>query len=459
MPNTNMDIFNSGLTFWMSVLIYSLVSLQSECTHLYESQNLLKDKLVNYTKAFRPIYNQSRALDLHLSFAIVSLQDFNEREERLTITGVLHCEWVDEVFTWEPEYYGGIDYLILDSSFIWIPRMILVNSVYEVDKISAEWHTVHISNSGHVSFDVGGVFDVSCSSDVTYYPWDRQFCELRFLAWGYSEQGIHFIHLNDSIGQLLYTDHGMWKLVDSQTGMIEGPSIVTFGIHIERKPRFVIVNIVAPIIIMSFMNILLFLIPSESGERISYNITILLATAVFLTLVGDNLPKTSSPMSTLSFYLLSVLCINVLITFMNIMSLRMYYTDDKEKVRSFWGCLANCVRCRILSNHSNRKHLSRKIINVGNCHVSGRPVMDPSVYVVRNSMSATDNGVKVSVQKHTTKEEAIYKVPEPTAREHDEDITWKEVSHAFDKVCFVLFACMVVVLTVMFMLGTSGTLD
>ncbi|KAH3851022.1 hypothetical protein DPMN_093549 [Dreissena polymorpha] len=76
---------------------------------------------------------------------------------------------------------------------------------------------------------------------------------------------------------------------------------------------------------MSALNILVYLIPTECGERISFCLAELLSIAVFLTLVGDNLPKNSNPMSLFSYYLVSVLVISVAITLAVICSLHVYY--------------------------------------------------------------------------------------------------------------------------------------
>ena len=48
-----------------------------------------------------------------------------------------------------------------------------------------------------------------------------------------------------------------------------------------------------PIILSSILVTLVFLVPVESGEKLSYILTVLLTIAVFLTIIGDTLPAIS----------------------------------------------------------------------------------------------------------------------------------------------------------------------
>ena len=43
-----------------------------------------------------------------------------------------------------------------------------------------------ITNKGEVRWEPAGVFDTSCKIDVTYYPYDKQVCEIIFGTWTYT---------------------------------------------------------------------------------------------------------------------------------------------------------------------------------------------------------------------------------------------------------------------------------
>ena len=55
-----------------------------------------------------------------------------------------------------------------------------------------------------------------------------------------------------------------------------------------------------PVLVLGPLNILAFLMPQE--ERAAYTVTVLLAMTVFLTVIGDNIPKTCTPTTIMLFY-------------------------------------------------------------------------------------------------------------------------------------------------------------
>jgi len=83
---------------------------------------------------------------------------------------------------------------------------------------------------------------------------------------------------------------------------------------------------------MSILNVFVFLLPADSGERVGYAITVLLAIAVFLTISSDSLPATSNPrISTISLLFTDVF-ISAIFVILVIIGLRFYHQRNKYKV-------------------------------------------------------------------------------------------------------------------------------
>jgi hypothetical protein len=68
---------------------------------------------------------------------------------------------------------------------------------------------------------------------------------------------------------------------------------VSFYLRIHRKPTFYILSVLFPCMLTSSVAILAFLLPPESGEKVSLSVTVLLSLAVFLLMVSDQLPASS----------------------------------------------------------------------------------------------------------------------------------------------------------------------
>jgi hypothetical protein len=97
---------------------------------------------------------------------------------------------------------------------------------------------------------------------------------------------------------------------------------------------------------MGLLNVLVFCLPAKSGERVSFAMTVLLAIAVFLTLVGDNMPKTSEPMSTICYFLLTNLVLSSLIMIVTIFNLGIYYRSETIPIPRWLTNLVLVLKCK-----------------------------------------------------------------------------------------------------------------
>lgn len=94
------------------------------------------------------------------------------------------------------------------------------------------------------------------------------------------------------------------------------PDII-FNITLRRKTLFYTVNLIIPCVGISFLSILVFYLPSDSGEKVSLSISILLSLTVFFLLLVEIIPPTSLTVPLLGKYLLftMLLCtLSVVIT-------------------------------------------------------------------------------------------------------------------------------------------------
>ena len=95
-------------------------------------------------------------------------------------------------------------------------------------------------------------------------------------------------------------------------------SRLDYTLVLQRRMAFYSWNIVIPTFLVNTMSILVFLLPPESGEKISLGITILLALSVNMMVIGDFVPANSLQTPALSNY--TLVCM-VATTFTLILSL------------------------------------------------------------------------------------------------------------------------------------------
>jgi len=105
-------------------------------------------------------------------------------------------------------------------------------------------------------------------------------------------------------------DNGEWELIHVKVERnviyynccVEPFPDVTFFIHLRRRVKYYFMNIIIPCIILSFLCISGFLLPPESGEKITLGLSVLLTITVFMLMVADKMPSTSESISVISKY-------------------------------------------------------------------------------------------------------------------------------------------------------------
>lgn len=79
---------------------------------------------------------------------------------------------------------------------------------------------------------------------------------------------------------------------------------IVFNLTVRRKTLFYTVNLIIPCVGLSFLSVLVFYLPSDSGEKVSLCISVLVSLTVFFLLLSEIIPPTSLVVPLLGKYLL-----------------------------------------------------------------------------------------------------------------------------------------------------------
>ena len=172
--------------------------------------------------------------------------------------------------------------------------------VVDIGVISNKAVPMRISREGTINWNPSGIYVVSCESDTTYYPLDTQECTLKVSAWAYTNRELLLAFSRTPVDLRYYTKNGEWDLVSS-SGARSGArsrgevtfSSLTYSIKLQRRPMFHIINTLFPVALMAVLIAMVFKVPIDSGEKLGFSLTVLLAYAVYLTMISSNIPSTS----------------------------------------------------------------------------------------------------------------------------------------------------------------------
>ncbi|XP_002000166.3 acetylcholine receptor subunit alpha-like 1 [Drosophila mojavensis] len=285
-----------------------------------DAKRLYDDLLSNYNRLIRPVGNNSDRLTVKMGLRLSQLIDVNLKNQIMTTNVWVEQEWNDYKLKWNPDDYGGVDTLHVPSEHIWLPDIVLYNNAdgnYEVTIMTK----AILHHTGKVVWKPPAIYKSFCEIDVEYFPFDEQTCFMKFGSWTYDGYMVDLRHLkqtadsdNIEVGIDLqdYYISVEWDIMrvpavrnEKFYSCCEEPYLdIVFNLTLRRKTLFYTVNLIIPCVGISFLSVLVFYLPSDSGEKISLCISILLSLTVFFLLLAEIIPPTSLTVPLLGKYLL-----------------------------------------------------------------------------------------------------------------------------------------------------------
>ncbi|XP_060067971.1 neuronal acetylcholine receptor subunit alpha-2-like [Ylistrum balloti] len=280
-----------------------------------------------------------------VGLSLMSINDLNMIDQSMTVMGWLTMEWGDYRLKWEKANYDDVDQIFATDRDVWKPELFIDNSLDDVSILQGGNSLFRVSNTGRVDWEHPRIFVTTCTVDTTFYPFDTQECAIGVTSSAHTVEEMKLLHLWENISVKDLVENGEWIYVTSRvetsvikmtTGKGEKEySLLKFIVVLTRRYDYYVTNVILPVITTSLLTILVFILPVDSGEKVSYALTVLLALAVLLTLIADSMPSTSIYVSILSVYLAYTLVMGVLAVGLTVLVLRIQ-SHDSEKPVPVW---------------------------------------------------------------------------------------------------------------------------
>lgn len=143
---------------------------------------------------------------------------------------------------------------------------------------------------------VPGILKSTCHIDVRWFPFDVQKCDMKFGSWSHGSWTLDLQMLKADISS--YVPNGEWDLIGKRDQWIAGsqrfvnalffpPEVngrvnqnkydcceemypdVTFTVVMQRRTLYYGINLLLPCVLISTLALLVFVLPADSGEKIS----------------------------------------------------------------------------------------------------------------------------------------------------------------------------------------------
>lgn len=163
---------------------------------------------------------------------------------------------------------------------------------------------------------------------------------MRFGSWTFDAQQVRIHQEKPMVNLEDYLPSGTWDVIEapgsivnySETNRME----LVYKFKIRRKTLFYTVNLIIPTVLISFLSIFVFYLPTDEGEKMTLCISILLALVVFLLLVSKILPPTSMVIPLISKYLIFTFIMNIITILTTVIIINWNYRTPRTHKMPKW---------------------------------------------------------------------------------------------------------------------------
>ncbi|KAK3083909.1 hypothetical protein FSP39_005154 [Pinctada imbricata] len=280
--------------------------------------------------------------------------------------------WTDELLQWNTTDYAGIENIQVSVDDIWLPDLVLANGLGEHNDLPSQQSVLNIHHTGGVSWAPGGPLKTYCDVDISKYPFDTQTCDL-FVKPSMLDSTIQVLRPSAKKPDPLdhFTPDSQWDVVDAsqhfqtirkQRGLEE----IHFKLMLilRRRTLYYILNMISPVVLLAFLSVCCFIIPPSCGEKMTLCISIFLTFAVYITIITEEMPRSTIGISRFGLFLTSQLILSALAIVLNSVVLHVYHKEEevcgcaflKAKKRGNLVYMSNADRSSetIISNDSSK---------------------------------------------------------------------------------------------------------
>lgn len=297
-----------------------------------DTESILQEKLFkNYNRYRKPVKVSSNRIFVNLTLHILSLPKLDIKTQTLHASNWLTYSWIDEYLTWNSTVFSDIDYVRLSADRVWIPNVCNLQEIsgrrcltYDSVKDSRSEVVIHSSGRVYLAETIDSI--VLCNFNVLHFPFDIQTCIFSFISSSGRFQNTYLAVNESSYKSHFYIGNEEWDLIS--TNVQATYKTLDMKIVLKRRPLFIVLTVVLPIVALSIMNAFCFLLPIESGKKIGMSVALFLTFAVFGTIISDTMPQNAANISWFMMYVTTQILLSGLTVVMETVVLHLYHKDS-----------------------------------------------------------------------------------------------------------------------------------
>ena len=178
---------------------------------------------------------------------------------------------------------------------LWLPQIFFAEG-YNTLSIFDQAKKASVLKDGTICIIVPLLQTFSCRFIMTDFPFDEHHCPLTLVD---SSLNVDIFPSGRPWDTNIYQEFGVsgeWDLVNVTERTLFNPSdgnltYPKFVLHLRRKTTFYSVVMLFPMVLTSYLNVLVFLLPPDLGDKASYLVTLTVSMSVYVAFFNTDMPR------------------------------------------------------------------------------------------------------------------------------------------------------------------------
>ncbi|XP_071022516.1 5-hydroxytryptamine receptor 3A-like [Oncorhynchus clarkii lewisi] len=287
------------------------VSSMSNCSYHRLLDHLGLSQKSESLSNVRPVWNWTTPTPVMVDTYLYGILDVNEKSQTFTSHVMISMGWENELISWEPNDWCGIESVAVPRDMLWIPDVMILEDISDTGSITLSPYT-EVAHSGMAYVTESRRLTTTCKMNLFKFPFDTQNCSITFIS--FMLKGIKLGPFSNSIIMSQFSEKvmvtlGEWDFLGIRLSMeklIYDNNIVwdklVYKISIRRRPLLYVINLLLPLLFFLILDLASFFIDEAKGEKLGYKVTILLSISVLLLILNDILPSTADDLPLIALY-------------------------------------------------------------------------------------------------------------------------------------------------------------
>ncbi|XP_014772640.1 neuronal acetylcholine receptor subunit beta-3 [Octopus bimaculoides] len=315
------------------VILIPVISIVISCP-TYKDETLLQATLLsNYNKGVRPVIDLSTTINIEAALFLHTFYGLDFVNNIVTARYDFSLEWTDELLTWNPLDYNNITVIYIEKDKLWTPEIVMCNAMKESEE-KGSFLEVKVFNNGRVQMRSLKLLKSYCTFDAYAYPFDQHDCEIYICV--ALHDPVHTRIRTLTYDNLNYSPNYNWDIDYNgiKNASDQRFSVVFAPLHLRRRLTIAIVAMLIPTIMMTILTIFVFLLPPESGEKVSLATTIFLSNVLYLVEIEKTTPRNSKFPPLLMTYLMLLSLLSGIATLGSVIICKLYVIQSSDEKTS-----------------------------------------------------------------------------------------------------------------------------